>query len=147
MADDEKGGFFGRIRGNAEWDGVKWAWSAVIAGGYWFQEKLRKIHVDWTGISILFALCVILCYLIWYWKKKYLEEHDEKIKLEAELADLRARMLPSYHQLSSAILAPERKYSRSEIMDMPADVLRKKMETERGFTEQLKEAAQPIKSK
>jgi hypothetical protein len=59
MADNEEGGFWGRIRGNAEWDAIKWAAaagrSAVISLLWGLTEKIRHIQVDWIGLSILFV--------------------------------------------------------------------------------------------
>ena len=59
---------FHRIRGNAEWEAIKWAWplgrSAMISLGWALLERIRSVHVDWIGIGILFALCMMLGYLV-----------------------------------------------------------------------------------
>lgn len=73
-------------------------------------------------------------------RKKFSWANSERIRLEAELKELKGKSVPTS-------LAPERKYSRSEIGEMPADILRKKVDTERGFKEQLEEAAQPVRPK
>jgi hypothetical protein len=67
MADREGRTFFTRIRGNAEWELVKWLWmagkSALFSAAFWILQRLRHVHVDWMGIAILFLLCMIVVYL------------------------------------------------------------------------------------
>lgn len=64
----EKQGFLHRIRGNAEWEAIRWAWpagrSALIAACYGGLQRLRHVHVDWVGTGILFFLIMVLGYLL-----------------------------------------------------------------------------------
>jgi hypothetical protein len=58
-----------RIRGNAEWEGIKWLWGAagrsvMISAAYWLGQRFRHVHVDWIGLGILFFLIMILSYLL-----------------------------------------------------------------------------------
>jgi len=64
----------------------------------------------------------------------------EKSRLEEELRELKAKPSPT-------LLAPEKKYSRSEIRNMPADTALKKMNEEQGFREQYIEATKAAQSK
>jgi hypothetical protein len=63
MSDNAEGGLFGRVRGNAEWEGIKWVWAAVRSGvvtaAYGLFQKARHIQVDWIGLGILFALSFV----------------------------------------------------------------------------------------
>ena len=67
-----------RIRPNAEWEIIKWGWaagrSAVIASAYWLVQSVRHVYVDWIGLGILFALCMILGYLLFPLKRARLEK-------------------------------------------------------------------------
>jgi hypothetical protein len=57
-----------RIRGNAEWEGIKLAYglggSAVITALKALTDFARHSKIDWVGVGILFALCAILFSLL-----------------------------------------------------------------------------------
>lgn len=65
MADDRhKEDFITRIRPHAEWEGIRWGWDLLRAAAipvlYALFTRLRHTGVDWIGLAILFALCLIL---------------------------------------------------------------------------------------
>jgi hypothetical protein len=57
----ENRNLFQRIRGHAEWEGIKWLLAnavgpVFVSAVYWLSQRFRNIHVDWIGLGILFAL-------------------------------------------------------------------------------------------
>ena len=118
MADKPKG-LLERIRGHAEWEGIKWGWTLIVPAAYAVYQKVRHFYLDWFVIVVL--LCVGLAMSLFgyfvstrkkqenqadpsvdgvlaglshqekqqdetHWKKLYLEESQQRSKLQNDYA-------------------------------------------------------------
>ena len=67
---EKKDNLFDRIRPHAEWETIKLLWeiaggSALFTSVYGIIQRALHSRVDWTGLGILFVLCVIaLCLMV-----------------------------------------------------------------------------------
>ena len=105
----EDSSFLHRIRPNAEWEVVKWAWeigrSAVIPSAYVFVQSLRHKQIDWIGMGVLFCLCLLIGFLLFPRRRAHLKDETtdialtnlmndcERIAQESKLAGAQARLL------------------------------------------------------